>query len=303
MKTAARIVGASAVIFTLTIWTRTASPSLTREELAASFDADMRNVKIEWQRDDARPEHVRRRALFDFVYQTYDASAWIPQSLFDGNLATQAIVGDVETIVRDKVGLVLWRDNPRVPAFGMAPNVASRFGSGQVSKEPLSWTVNCLVCHTAEINGVAYFGAGTKTFDDFWLGVSLKTLTNEGWRGTLLRDPRDEALAADANRILRSHHHDKIDSLTRGRSTAFAASHVEMFMRNHGNRMPSDDDVGRGDVKTPPLWHTAAKMPVRRWYTDGSFHGPFPLMASSMELEKDRSFDALIQTVVPAITE
>jgi hypothetical protein len=301
MKTAALIVGASAVIFTLTIWTRPASPSLSREELAASFDADMRNVKIEWQRDDARPEHVRQKALFDFVYQTYDASAWIPQSLFDGNLATQAIVGDVDTIVRDEVGLVLWRDNPRVPAFGMAPNAPSRFGSGQVSKEPLSWTVNCLVCHTAEIDGVAYFGAGTKTFDDFWLGEALKTLTNDRWRSRLLRDPRDEALAADANRILRSHHHDKIDSLTRGRSTAFAASHVEMFMRIHGNRMPSNDDVGRGDVKTPPLWHTAAKMPVGRWYTDGSFHGLFPLMASSMELEKDRSFAALVETVVPAI--
>ena len=72
-------------------------------------------------------------------------------------------------------------------------------------------------------------------------------------------------------------------------------------MRNHGNRMPRVDDVGRGDVKTPPLWHTAAKMPLGRWYTDGSFHGPFPLMASSMELEKDRSFDALVETVVPAI--
>ena len=61
------------------------------------------------------------------------------------------------------------------------------------------------------------------------------------------------------------------------------------------------DDVGRGDVKTPPLWHTAAKMPVGRWYTDGSFHGPFPLMASSMELEKDRPFDALVQVVIPTI--
>ena len=57
--------------------------------------------------------------------------------------------------------------------------------------------------------------------------------------------------------------------------------------------MPPVEAVGRGDVKTPPLWHTAAKMPIGRWYTDGSFHGPFPLMASSMELEKDRSFDAL----------
>jgi hypothetical protein len=63
------------------------------------------------------------------------------------------------------------------------------------------------------------------------------------------------------------------------------------------------NDVGRGDVKAPPLWHTAAKMPVKRWYADGSFHGPFPLMASSMELEKDRSFDALVQVVIPAIKD
>ena len=101
-------------------------PVVSREDLAARFDADMRNVIIEWDRDDARSEHVRRKSLFDFVYQTYDASAWIPQSLFDGNLATQVIVGDVDTIVAEKVGLVLWRDNPLVPAFGMAPNAISQ---------------------------------------------------------------------------------------------------------------------------------------------------------------------------------
>jgi hypothetical protein len=301
MKPTMLAAAGSAAILALTIWTRASSPSVSREDLAARFDADMRNVIIEWSRDDVRTDQVRQKALFDFVYQTYDASAWIPQSLFDGNLATQVIVGDVDTIVGEKVGLVLWRDNPLVPAFGMAPNAISRSDAGRVGNEPLRWTVNCLVCHTAEIDGVAYFGAGTKTFDDLWLGNALKALTNDRWRTRLLRDSRDDALAAEANRILRSHHHDKIDSLTRGRSTAFAASHVEMFMRNHGNRMPHIDAVGRGDVKTPPLWHTAAKMPVGRWYTDGSFHGPFPLMASSMELEKDRSFDALVETVVPAI--
>src|SRR3989442_194495 len=117
----------------------------------------------------------------------------------------------------------------------------------------------------------------------------------------LPRGSADYAVAAEANRILNSHHHDKIDSLTRARSTAFAASHVELYMRAHNGDMPKVADVGRGDVKTPPLWHTAAKMPIERWYTDGSFHGPFPLMASSMELEKDRPFDALIQLVVPTI--
>jgi hypothetical protein len=269
------------------------SAGFSRETLKATFASDMRNVVYRWSSDDRRSEEEKRTALFDFIYQTYDSSAWIPQSLFDGNLATQAIVGDVDTIVRDRVGLVLWRDNARVPAFGMAPNATRG--------EPLKWTVNCITCHTAEIDGVVYFGAGTKTFDDKWLGDSLKLLTNDRWRSVMLRNPRDAADAATANRILNSHHHDKIDSLTRARSTAFAASHVELYMRPHNGAMPSNDEVGRGDVKTPPLWHTAAKSQSGHWYTDGSFHGRVPMMASSMELEKDRPFDALVQTVIPTI--
>ena len=62
-----------------------------------------------------------------------------------------------------------------VPAYGMAPE-------RRAPDQPLSWTVNCLVCHTAEIDGVAYFGAGTKTFDELWLGEALKRLTSEPWR-------------------------------------------------------------------------------------------------------------------------
>ena len=267
----------------------------SRAALKDSFESDMRHVVYRWDPADTRPEAEKRAALFDFVYQTYDSSAWIPQSVFDGNLATQAIVGDVDSIVRDKVGLVLWRDNRRVPAFGMAPSTTPG--------EPLKWTVNCVTCHTAEIDGVAYFGAGTKTFDDKWLGDALKVLTSDRWRGVMLRNPQDAAFAADANRILSSHHHDKIDSLTRARSTAFAASHVELYMRPHQGAMPAVDEVGRGDVKTPPLWHTAAKIPSGRWYTDGSFHGRVPMMASSMELEKDRPFDALVQTVIPTIKQ
>lgn len=269
--------------------------SFSREALKASFESDLRHVVYRWSPDDPRSDAERRAALFGFVYQTYDSSAWIPQSLFDGNLATQAIVGDVDSIVRDKVGLVLWRDNARVPAFGMAPNA--------VPGEPLKWTVNCLTCHTAEIDGIVYFGAGTKTFDDKWLGDALKVLTSDRWRTLMVRNPQEAAYAEAANRILNSHHHDKIDSLTRARSTAFAASHVELYMRPHNREMPSNDEVGRGDVKTPPLWHTAAKIQAGRWYTDGSFHGRVPMMASSMELEKDRPFDALVQTVIPTIKQ
>lgn len=267
---------------------------MSREALASSFESGIRNLVINWDAADPRPAADRRAALFAFMYETYDASAWIPQSLFDSNRVTQAVVGDVKTIVGEHVGLALWPENPRVPAFGMAPNAGAR--------EPLKWTVNCLVCHTAEIDGVVYFGAGTKTFDELWLGEALKRLTSEVWRARL-RGTADYDVAAEAHRILTSHHHDKIDSLTRGRSTAFAASHVELFMRSHDNRMPAVDDVGRGDVKTPPLWHTAAKMTAGRWYTDGSFSGRYPLMASSMELEKDRPFDALVDVVIPRIKD
>ena len=274
---------------------RAPAPPPSRASLASSFEADIRNLVYRWDPADPRPERERQRALFDFMYQTYDSSAWIPQSLFDGNLVVQAVAGDVDTIVRDKAGLVLWPENGIVTAYGMAP--------GTDPRRPLAWTVNCLVCHTAEIDGVAYFGAGGKTFDDKWLGDSLKTLTGPRWRALVARRPEDAAQASAAYRILTSHHHDKIDSLTRGRSTAFAASHVELYLRPNGGRMPAVDEVGRGDVKTPPLWHTAAKLQSGRWYSDGSFRGRIPLMASSMELEKDRSFDALVSAVIPAIKE
>ena len=264
-----------------------------RDTMMASFRSDIRNLVLEWNPDDPRPQHEREAALFAFMHQTYGTSAWIPNALFEGNLARQVIAGDVATIVRDKVGLARWPENALIPAYGMAPNQAGA----------LRWTVNCLVCHTAEIDGVAYFGAGTKVFDDTWLGESLKKMTSQAWRPLLVRNPEARAVAADAHRILTSHHHEKIDSLTRARSTAFAASHVELYMRPHAGVMPRPQDVGRGDVKTPPLWHTAAKMPVRRWYSDGSFHGRYPLMASSMELEKDRPFDALVDQVIPAIKQ
>jgi mono/diheme cytochrome c family protein len=268
--------------------------AMSEAELAAGFARAMEDVVLEWDPSDPRSEAERMAVLHDFVYETYDASAWIPQSLFDANAITQTIVGDADAIVRDKVGLVPWDDNPLVPAFGMAPNA----GSGS----SLLWTVNCLVCHTAEIDGVTYFGAGAKTFDDLWLGEALKTLTNDRWLGRL-EGTSDYDVARDAWRILTTHHHDKIDSRTRARSTAFAASHVELYMRTHDNGMPSVEDVGRGDVKTPPLWHTVAKMPAGRWYSDGSFHGAYPLMASSMELEKDRPFDDLVDVVIPRIQQ
>src|SRR6185295_17777661 len=182
----ALVLGAIVLLIAVSLWTRASTPPvsrLSRQTLAASFDAGIEHLVLEWDASDPRPAAVRRQALFEFMYENYRASAWIPQSLFDSNLVTQAVVGDVDTIVGEKVGLVLWRDNPRVPAFGMAPNAGEH--------DPVKWTVNCLVCHMAEIDGVAYLGAGTKTFDEVWLGDALKRLTGEPWRSRLGRGSKD----------------------------------------------------------------------------------------------------------------
>ena len=63
-------------------WTH-ASAAVTREGLLATFESDMRRVVYRWDTGDPRSEDTRQRALFEFVYQTYESSAWIPQSLFD----------------------------------------------------------------------------------------------------------------------------------------------------------------------------------------------------------------------------
>src|SRR5262249_22448790 len=101
-------------------WARASVEPVSREALAERFDAGIRDLVMEWDAADPRSDAERRQALFGFMYETYRASAWIPQSLFDSNLVTHAVAGDVDTIVGKKVGLALWRDNPRVRAFGMA---------------------------------------------------------------------------------------------------------------------------------------------------------------------------------------
>jgi mono/diheme cytochrome c family protein len=267
--------------------------SVHKADLSASFDSDVRNVVCEWDPADPRPVLERRRALLAFTYQAYDSSAWVPESVLSGNWMTEALLGDRHTIARDRVGLVPWRENRTVVAFGMAPNLTP----GQ----PLGWSVNCLACHTAEIDGVVYFGAGAKVLDEKVLADTVKMATSSTGRVRLPGGGADDRMAAYTHDVMRRHHHDRIDPLTRGRSAAFPASHVEMYVRGHGGVMPGTDAVGRGDVKTPPLWHTAAKRPFRRWYCDGSFHADLPLMASSMELKLDQSFDKLVIAVLPAI--
>jgi hypothetical protein len=229
------------------------------------------------------------------MYQGYDSSAWIPQSIFDGNRITQAIAGDTQTIVGERIGSTLWPENRFAKAYGMAPNPAAN--------QPLSWSVNCLACHMAEIDGVVYLGAGSKILDEKMLADTVKMVTGVRGRQILPWGRTETLLASHAHEVMKRYHHEQLDPLTRARSTAFPASHVEMYMRSHNGAMPGNAEVRRGDVKTPPLWHAAAKQPFGRWYCDGSFHAPLPLMASSMELELDQSFDKLVTSVLPLIKQ
>ena len=65
----------TAGFFAMSPWTRASAPRLSREALASAFYADMRHVVYEWDPGDPRPQSERRQALFDFMYETYNASA------------------------------------------------------------------------------------------------------------------------------------------------------------------------------------------------------------------------------------
>ena len=141
-----------------------------RQTLLDTFPRDVASVAYRWDPRDARPEPERLRALAAFMYEGYDSSAWIPQSFIAAARTSQQTAGAIDAIIRDRVGLVLWPQNKGAPVFGMAPNPAR--------DRPLSWTVNCLACHMAEIDGVAYLGAGTKTLDEMILGKAAQAVTD-----------------------------------------------------------------------------------------------------------------------------
>ncbi|MCH8291002.1 hypothetical protein IH992_07880 [Candidatus Poribacteria bacterium] len=265
----------------------------TGSSMSETFESDIADMVYEWNPQDPRSEKERQRALFGFMTETYNGSFFIPNSLLQGNFITQAVIGDRQTIARDKVGLVFWPENQTTQVYGVSPNVKSG--------EPIGFTSNCVMCHLAEIDGKIYFGAGNKLFDEKVLVDSLTKLTSSLGRVLLSPDSDDYKMAVKANAVLTARRYDKTDPLTRGRSTAFAGSHVEFYLRLHGGMLPNPTEVGRGDTKIPPLWHFAAKAPFERWYVDGSFRGEIPLMASSMELFKGRSFEELDEFVIPAI--
>jgi len=265
---------------------------LTRETLRRSFPADIREMVYRWDPRDPRTEAERRQALFDFMYEGFDSVAWVPQSLFKRK-ELLAPFGDPDAIITQTIGLIGWPQNRAARTYGMAPQLAPG--------RPLAWTSNCVTCHVSEIDGVVYFGGGGKVLDEPLLKLAVQGLTDARWRAKLLDDAADDRTAAETNRIMRMHRFEPMDPITRGRSTAFAASHVEMYLRKHNWKFPDPTVVGRADIKPPPLWNTAAKKPFGRWYCDGSFRGEYPLLASSMELALDRSFDHLMVRVIPSI--
>jgi hypothetical protein len=119
---------------------RNPTASDSREALVASFDSDISAMVYQWDPDDSRPEPERRGALRDFMYQAYDSSAWIPQSAFDGNAFLQLVVGDADTIIRDRIGLVPWHANRIARAYGVAPDPAGGGRSvGPSTASPATW--------------------------------------------------------------------------------------------------------------------------------------------------------------------
>ena len=170
---------------------------MSRESLRLSFDADMSKVVYAWDPLDPRPEKQRKEALFDFVYEGYQSSVWVPQASLEGNWLTRVFLGDSQAIASSRVGLVPWTENEVVAAYGMVPN--------PTPGQPVGWSINCLVCHTAEIDGVAYFGAGAKTLDEKILADTVKMVTSSVGRYRLPDGGPDDQMAVHTHNVMVRH--------------------------------------------------------------------------------------------------
>ena len=268
-------------------------PDPQETELEA-FKSAIKNMQIAWNADDPRTEEERLKALFEFMTETYGGldTFGVPESTLKGNFITRSI-WDYNDLLGRQVGLVLWPENKDVPAYGMS--------ASKVVGPSRSYTSGCLMCHIAEIDGVVYFGAGNKVFDEKRLvDIAIKS-TSSTARALLRSSPQEKERMGRVHEVLKRQRHSQTDPLTRGLSTAFVRSHVEFYRSTNSGESPPIEEVRRGDAKTPPLWHYAAKKPFQRWYLDGSLRGEYPLMASSMELPKGRSVEELEQIAIPKI--
>jgi hypothetical protein len=153
MRAAGLLAIATCVFWSISV-ERSSTTNATRDSLASTFPSDIRNLVYRWDPNDPTLERERQAALFAFVHETYETSAWIPQAVFDGNLITQVVAGDVNTIVRDQVGLVLWPENRLIPAYGMAPGRV-----GQVLYRDRAWE------RLAETDLIRRFGSDRDWFN------------------------------------------------------------------------------------------------------------------------------------------
>ena len=131
-----------------------------------------------WDPNDLRPATQRRQASSTSFTRATGVRPGAQASL-EGNWLSRAVLGDGHAIASDRVGPVAWPENQSVRAYGMAPNPDP--------DQPPSWTVNCLACHMAEIDGVAYFGAGSKVLDERILADTVKLVTAPAGRYRLPR--------------------------------------------------------------------------------------------------------------------
>ena len=290
----AGLVPLAALAFVLSSANPSPAARFTRETLADSFDSDIRNLVVEWSPDDPRPVAERRRALFVHLPDARKLG-------LDSAIALRQQSRDADRRRRRE------HHHPR-------------------PRRPVSWPKK-------PARADAWHGARHRSESTTDVDRELRDLPHGGDRRRRLLRRRHENLRRPGPRRSveephepggtqaahpqlrgrrprgsRERHPDAASSRQNrlahaGALDRLAASHVELYMRPHGGRMPANDEVGRGDVKVPPLWHTAAKAQAGRWHADGSFRGQFPLMASSMELEKDRSFETLEKIVVPTIKE
>ena len=135
MLTRRRLIVALMLAIVAVVSIRVSRPAryVSRASLFNSFESDLANLVFVWSAQDVRLEADRSRSMFDFIYQGYDSSVWIPQSLFDGNPFTQAV--DLE-VGRHPVVLEIKTEAIGAEDIGDQPfGIQARLGDALLAKK------------------------------------------------------------------------------------------------------------------------------------------------------------------------
>ena len=126
---------------------------IQRSDELTSFRYAIREAEIEWHSADPCDVQEHLQGRYDFSLRSVAVSTSL---VFQKDVDRQSVARSVwnsDQASGSNVISVLWKHNEIVLVYGVSP-------SDSIESGDFVFTDNCLMCYTAQISSMVYFGAG-----------------------------------------------------------------------------------------------------------------------------------------------